>query len=100
MRQREARRPLPRLRASEERPAVVRAPGTGWGWLARDKAAGKGRQVTEGPMGHAEEHEVRKGGEGCPRCRKILPGTMQRWDGGKEGGGLMQAASHDGPRAS
>ena len=36
-------------------------------------------------------------GWGCPHCRKILPGTMQRWDGGKEGGGLMQAASHGGP---
>lgn len=79
---------------------MVRAPGTGWGWLARDKAAGKGRQVTEGPKGHTEEHEVRKGGEGCPHCRKILPGTMQRWDRGKEGGGLTQAASQDGPRAS
>ena len=40
---------------------MVRAPGMGWGWLARDKTAGKGRQVTKGPMGHAEEHKVRKG---------------------------------------
>ena len=64
MRQREARRSLPTLRASEEHPAVVRAPGTGWGWLARDKDAGKGRQVMEGPKGHTEEHEVRKGGVG------------------------------------
>ena len=63
-RQREAQRSLPRLRASEEHPAVVRAPDTGWGWLARDKDADKGRQVMEGPKGHTEEHEVRKGGAG------------------------------------
>ena len=52
------------LRASEEHPAVVRAPGTGWGWLERDKDAGKGRQVMEGPKGYTEEHEVRKCGVG------------------------------------
>lgn len=61
---------------------MVRAPGMGWGWLARDKTAGKGRQVTKGPMGHAEEHKVRKGVHAVERyfrgpCRGGMGG--RRW---------------------